>query len=55
VTGESAHHCLEGRWNEAWRQFTEGRDRAPPEEIWRHAVKLIVEFDLAGASMVPYR
>jgi uncharacterized lipoprotein (TIGR02269 family) len=44
-----------GRWNEEWRHFTEGRGRSTPEEIWRHAIKLIVKYDLAGAQMVPYR
>ncbi|MDY7226858.1 TIGR02269 family lipoprotein [Hyalangium rubrum] len=44
-----------GRWNEAWRHFTEGRESAAPEEIWGHAIHLIVKFDLAGAQMLPYR
>ena len=44
-----------GLWNEEWRQFTEGRDRVPPEEIWQHAIKLIVKYDLMEAQMVPYR
>jgi len=43
-----------GRWNEEWRHFTKGRVRATPEEIWQHAIKLIVRYDLTGASMVPY-
>lgn len=43
-----------GRWNEEWRHFTRGRLRATPEEIWQHAIKLIVKYDLTGASMVPY-
>jgi hypothetical protein len=44
-----------GRWNAAWRDFTQSRVRATHEEIWSHAAKLIVEFNLAGADMVPYR
>jgi uncharacterized lipoprotein (TIGR02269 family) len=43
-----------GRWNEEWRHFTRGRLKTSPEEIWQHAIKLIVKYDLAGASMVPY-
>lgn len=44
-----------GKWNAEWRHFTEGRDRASPEVIWRHATKLIIDYNLAGASMGPYR
>jgi uncharacterized lipoprotein (TIGR02269 family) len=44
-----------GRWNEEWRQFTRSHKRATPEEIWKHAIKLIVTHDLTGAQMVPYR
>jgi uncharacterized lipoprotein (TIGR02269 family) len=44
-----------GRWNEEWRHFTRGREISSHEEIWQHAIKLIVKYDLAGASMVPYR
>ncbi len=43
-----------GRWNEEWRLFTRGRVKATPEQIWEHATKLTVKYDLAGASMVPY-
>jgi len=25
------------------------------EEIWQHAIKLIIKYDLTGASMLPYR
>lgn len=44
-----------GVWNAEWRRFTEGRDRVPHDEIWQHAIKLIIKYDLTGASMVPYR
>ncbi|WP_414653992.1 TIGR02269 family lipoprotein [Hyalangium sp.] len=44
-----------GRWNEEWRQFTRGRERVTHEEIWQHAIKLIIKYDLTGASMLPYR
>jgi uncharacterized lipoprotein (TIGR02269 family) len=44
-----------GRWNEEWRRWTEERDSATHEEIWRHAIKLIVQYDLTGSQMVPYR
>jgi uncharacterized lipoprotein (TIGR02269 family) len=44
-----------GMWNAEWRHFKEGRSRATPEEIWQHAIKLIVKYDLTGAQMVPYR
>jgi uncharacterized lipoprotein (TIGR02269 family) len=46
---------LGGMWNAEWRQFTRGRESATPEEIWQHAIKLIIKYDLAGANMVPYR
>jgi uncharacterized lipoprotein (TIGR02269 family) len=44
-----------GLWNAEWRQFIKGRDRVPHDEIWQHAIKLIIKYDLTGASMVPYR
>jgi len=44
-----------GMWNAEWRQFTKSRTRASPEEIWEHAIKLIIKYDLTGARMVPYR
>ncbi|WP_225408531.1 SitA6 family polymorphic toxin lipoprotein [Stigmatella hybrida] len=44
-----------GRWNEEWRRWMEERDTATHEEIWRHAIKLIVQYDLTGSQMVPYR
>jgi uncharacterized lipoprotein (TIGR02269 family) len=44
-----------GLWNAEWRQFTKGRTRASPEEIWEHAIKLIIKYDLMEARMVPYR
>jgi len=44
-----------GMWNAEWRQFTKGRTRASPEEIWEHAIKLIIKYDLTEARMVPYR
>lgn len=44
-----------GRWNEEWRQFTRSHDTASPEEIWQHAIKLIVKYDLLEAQMTPYR
>jgi uncharacterized lipoprotein (TIGR02269 family) len=44
-----------GLWNAEWRQFTRGRDRVPHDELWQHAIKLIIKYDLTGASMVPYR
>jgi uncharacterized lipoprotein (TIGR02269 family) len=44
-----------GMWNAEWRQFREANGRASPEEIWQHAIKLIIKYDLTGASMVPYR
>jgi uncharacterized lipoprotein (TIGR02269 family) len=44
-----------GRWNEEWRQFTEGRLTATHAEIWQHAIKLIIRYDLMEAQMVPYR
>jgi uncharacterized lipoprotein (TIGR02269 family) len=44
-----------GLWNEEWRRFIEERQQATPEDIWRHAVHLIVRYDLTGASMGPYR
>jgi len=44
-----------GKWNAEWRHFTEGRAKATPAEIWQHASKLIVDYNLAGASMVTYR
>jgi uncharacterized lipoprotein (TIGR02269 family) len=44
-----------GMWNAEWRQFIRGRERVPPEQIWEHAFKLIIDYKLAGASMVPYR
>jgi hypothetical protein len=42
-------------WNAEWRQFTRGRDTATPKEIWEHAIKLIIKYDLTEARMVPYR
>jgi uncharacterized lipoprotein (TIGR02269 family) len=44
-----------GMWNAEWRQFQQGRDTATPEQIWEHAIKLIIKYDLTGARMVPYR
>gem|GEM_PF-269491 len=44
-----------GMWNAEWRQFTRGRERVPPGEIWQHAIKLIIKYDLTGANMGPYR
>ncbi|WP_075335830.1 TIGR02269 family lipoprotein [Stigmatella aurantiaca] len=44
-----------GLWNEEWRRFIEARQQATPEDIWRHAIHLIVQYDLTGASMGPYR
>ena len=42
-----------GVWNEAWRNFREARPDAPPEEIWRYAIKLIVHYELSG-PVIPY-
>jgi len=44
-----------GMWNAEWRQFIRGRSKASPEEIWEHAIKLIIKYDLTEARMVPYR
>jgi uncharacterized lipoprotein (TIGR02269 family) len=44
-----------GMWNAEWRQFMEGRETATPKEIWQHAIKLIIKYDLTEARMVPYR
>jgi uncharacterized lipoprotein (TIGR02269 family) len=44
-----------GQWNAEWRHWTRGRETAGPEEIWRQAIKLIVQYDLTGAQMGPYR
>jgi uncharacterized lipoprotein (TIGR02269 family) len=44
-----------GMWNAEWRHFMESRDSATSEEIWQHAIKLIIKYDLTGAQMVPYR
>lgn len=43
-----------GPWNEAWRVFIENNRGATPEEIHRHAGKLIYEFGLFG-TVTPYR
>jgi len=43
-----------GPWNEAWRVFIENNRGATPEEIHRHAGKLIYEFGLLGV-VTPYR
>ncbi|HEX8702505.1 MAG TPA: TIGR02269 family lipoprotein [Myxococcaceae bacterium] len=42
-----------GLWNAAWRKFQTDNPRATPEEIYRHAGKLIYEFELMG-PLVPY-
>jgi len=42
-------------WNAEWRHFRDTHDNATPKEIWQHAVKLIIKYDLTGARMVPYR
>ncbi len=44
-----------GMWNAEWRRFRDTRDNATPEEIWQHAIKLIIKYDLTGARIVPYR
>ena len=44
-----------GMWNAEWRQFRDAHRTATPEEIWQHAIKLIVKYDLTEARMVPYR
>jgi uncharacterized lipoprotein (TIGR02269 family) len=44
-----------GRWNAEWRRFMEEHGSATLEQIWRHAIKLIVKYDLTEARMVPYR
>jgi uncharacterized lipoprotein (TIGR02269 family) len=44
-----------GMWNAEWRHFRDTRGNASPEEIWQHAIKLIIKYDLTGAQMVPYR
>jgi hypothetical protein len=44
-----------GLWNEEWRRFMEARPHATPEEVWRDAIHLIVQYDLTGASMGPCR
>lgn len=43
-----------GLWNAAWRKFRDANREALPEEIYRHAGKLIYEFELMG-PLVPYR
>jgi len=43
-----------GLWNAAWRKFREENRRASPEEIYRHAGKLIYEFELMG-PLIQYR
>ena len=43
-----------GLWNAAWRKFRDDNRGATPEEIYRHAGKLIYEFELMG-PIVLYR
>jgi uncharacterized lipoprotein (TIGR02269 family) len=42
-----------GPWNAAWREFIKSNTRATEAEIWEHAMKLILRFELAG-PIVPY-
>jgi uncharacterized lipoprotein (TIGR02269 family) len=42
-----------GRWNQAWRNFIEDNQAAPPEEIYRHAGELMFRFELTG-PITPY-
>jgi uncharacterized lipoprotein (TIGR02269 family) len=42
-----------GLWNAAWRKFRDDNLKATPEEIYRHAGKLVYEFELMG-PIVPY-
>jgi uncharacterized lipoprotein (TIGR02269 family) len=42
-----------GQWNEAWRQFKDKNEDAPPEEIWRFAGELMMRFGVLG-PLVPY-
>jgi hypothetical protein len=44
-----------GAWNAAWRAFKEANDRVNQEEIWHHAMKMIVDFNMRGGQLVPYR
>jgi uncharacterized lipoprotein (TIGR02269 family) len=43
-----------GMRNAEWRHFRDARENARPEEIWQHAIKLIIKYDLTRARMVPY-
>jgi uncharacterized lipoprotein (TIGR02269 family) len=42
-----------GLWNNAWREFRDANRNATQEEIYRHAGKLLYEFELMG-PIVPY-
>ena len=59
---EDVHRCIHsgkgfgrgGKWNKAWKDFFEHNPNATPEEIYKHAGKLIYEFGLDGIPVVPY-
>jgi uncharacterized lipoprotein (TIGR02269 family) len=43
-----------GLWNQAWRDYMRGNQRATPEEIYKHAGELIYRFQLLGGPIQPY-
>ncbi|MFP2931082.1 TIGR02269 family lipoprotein, partial [Pyxidicoccus sp. 3LG] len=43
-----------GPWNQAWRDFRKGNQRATPEEIYKHAGELIYRVQLLGGPIQPY-
>jgi uncharacterized lipoprotein (TIGR02269 family) len=45
---------LGGPWNQAWRDFRKGNQRATPEEIYKHAGELIYRFQLLGGPIQSY-
>jgi uncharacterized lipoprotein (TIGR02269 family) len=44
-----------GAWNESWRVFKREYPRATQEQIWLHAMQLIIDFNLKSGQLVPYR
>jgi uncharacterized lipoprotein (TIGR02269 family) len=42
-----------GQWNEAWRQFRRGKQRATAEQMWAFAGELMSRFGVNG-PLVPY-
>jgi uncharacterized lipoprotein (TIGR02269 family) len=42
-----------GQWNAEWREFVRNNEGATQAQIWEHALKLILRYELTG-PIVPY-